>query len=168
MKYRYLAALCLLICWDTSLAEKAEHKAELNRLLVAVSKKEPKLFGSNSMCERKSDFWAAVKKSSLLAVLEQEEGFKEHLIDQNHTVWFIPVSTCFSGNRMGFQMFVRDGSKIKDVETRISGTVENLRLEGNKILFDVTSYAGLSDEYHYAYTYDGKQLTEVLLKHIER
>lgn len=168
LRYRYAAVLCLLVGASVSLAEMDGYKAELNRLLVAAAGKEPTLFGSNALCERDKDFWDRVKKSNLLAVLEQEEGFKEIPLASNHTVWFVPASVCFSGNRAGFVMVVRHGDEFRGIDTPITGRIENIRLEGDKIVFNVTSYAGLFDEYHYVYTYDGGQLTQVLLKRIQR
>lgn len=168
LQYRFAAVICFLVASTVSLAEKNEYQAELNRLLVFVANKEPTLFGSNALCERDEDFWDTVKKSSLLAVLEQQEGFQEIPVGQNHTVWFVPISTCYSGNRAGFVMLVKLGDKFQSVETPITGSIENVRLEGDNIVFNVTSYAGLFEQYHYRYSYDGTQLTQVLLKRIQQ
>ncbi|MGR8935838.1 MAG: hypothetical protein ACU837_15865 [Gammaproteobacteria bacterium] len=162
----------VLVCWvgvaTVSLAAKHHYQAELNRLLEAAVAKEPALFGSNALCERDVDFWQAVNKSSLLAVLEREEGFREIALDRNHTVWFVPISTCFSGNRTGFMLFVRIGRKFHGIDEPITGSIENVRLEGDKIVFNVTTYAGLFEEYHYLYAFDGRQLSQVLLDRIQR
>lgn len=159
-----VAVICLLTATGISFAEKSSHLTELNKLLLSAAGKDPDLFGSDALCERDQEFWDAVEKSSLLAVLERQEGFREITLDADHTVWFVPVSACFSGNRAAFIMLIRNGDEFRSIDTPITGIIENIRLEDGKILFNVTSYGGFSKEYRYVYSYDGQQLSEKLLE----
>jgi hypothetical protein len=167
LKYSVAAATCFFVSLNAPLAG-VDFNAELNRLLFSSAEKEPELFGSDPLCERDNAFWGEVKNSSLLAVLEKEPGFKAVPIDQNHTVWFVPISPCFSGNRAGVMLIARIGDQFYSDETPITGDIENVRLAGDKIVFDVTTYGGIENEYRYLYTYDGKELTQQLLEQIRR
>lgn len=163
-----IAAICLFTAIDICFAEKNAYQAELNRLLLSAVHKDPELFGSNALCERDEAFWRAAKESSLLAVLERQEGFREIALDADHSVWFVPISACFGGNKAAFIMFVRVAAEFRSIETPIGGVIENVRLEGGKIVFNVTSNGGAFEEYRYLYSYDGKRLTEKLLERVQR
>lgn len=163
---KLLLTILLVAIGVTVFAAQPDNGTELNRLLLSLSKKEPVLFGSDSSCRRKADFWSEVASTNLLAVLRKQEGFEEHPLERDRTLWVIPVSTCFSGNRPGYLLVIRDGNKYRDFEG-IVRSVENIRVEGAKIMFNETAYAGLCSEYRYLHTFDGKELSTTLLKQIE-
>jgi hypothetical protein len=163
----FLRAVTLLLAiFNAAMAAEPDRNSELDRVLVLISEKEPTLFGSNTSCKRNPKFWAEVSKTSLLSVLRKEGGVVELSIEKDLTVWFFPVSTCFTGSGpVGFLMVVRNGDNYMGLEgIRMA---ENIRIEGSKILFNETAYEGLCNEYRYLYTYDGKEFESKRLGKIE-
>lgn len=159
--------IILIIFSSEVFAEQFEYSENLNIFLMSVSKNEPGLFGSNSICKRDDGFWSEVEKSNLLNILRSKKYFTEKVMSKDLAVWFVPVSNCFSGNRLGSIMIVFDGGEYLKVGD-IFRSSENIRMSGKKILFNEISKVGICSEYHYLHTYYKKELSTKELKEIQR